>query len=322
VRSTQHRAAVRRRIRTLVAVTSAGALAAAVAGAALEATVALALGAIGLIVAAVTLALRDRDEGPGGAADAGPVAQAVAGAAPRRDVFISHASEDKATIARPLAKQLRSRGCSVWFDEYELVLGDSLRSTIGDGLRHSLVGVVILSHSFFAKRWPQWELDGLTARHIAGERNVILPVWHEVGSGDVRSYSPPLADLVAAKSSDGVEAVADAVLRVLRTRAAADEPGAALPGADVALPAGTGAAAAGPALAGAAGGGSLDSRRHRLRTSPVIRTAVLATAVGVLPAVALLLATDPFGSAGGEPRATSSTPRASTPAPAARARTG
>jgi hypothetical protein len=134
----------------------------------------------------------------------------------RRDVFISHASEDKVAIARPLADALRARGCSVWFDDYELVLGDSLRAKIDDGLRQARVGVVILSRSFFAKRWPQRELDGLTMRQLAGEDNVILPVLHEIGHDDVRSHSLPLADLVAAKSSDGVDAVADAVVRALR----------------------------------------------------------------------------------------------------------
>ena len=43
----------------------------------------------------------------------------------QRDVFISHASEDKDEIARPLADELIRRGLKVWFDEYELVLGDS-----------------------------------------------------------------------------------------------------------------------------------------------------------------------------------------------------
>jgi hypothetical protein len=146
----------------------------------------------------------------------------------RRDVFLSHASDDKDAVARPLAEQLRARGVSVWFDEYELVLGDSLRKKIGDGLRHSQVGVVILSPSFFARDWPQWELDGLTARQIALEPNVILPVWHDVELKDVRSYSPPLADLFAAKSSGGVEAIADQVVHVLDRIAAGGEPRRAL----------------------------------------------------------------------------------------------
>jgi len=80
-----------------------------------------------------------------------------------RDVFISHASEDKDAVARPLAEALIGGGASVWFDEYELRLGDRLRAKIEDGLRRSRFGAVILSHSFFAKRWPQLELDGLFA---------------------------------------------------------------------------------------------------------------------------------------------------------------
>jgi hypothetical protein len=121
----------------------------------------------------------------------------------------------KDVVARPLACHLTSRGVSVWFDEYELVLGDSLRGRIADGLRHSRVSVVILSRSFFACQWPQWELDGLTARQIAGETNVILPVWHDVELEDVRSYSPPLADLLAVRSSGGVEPIADQIIQVL-----------------------------------------------------------------------------------------------------------
>jgi uncharacterized protein YuzE len=164
------------------------------------------------------------------AEDLEPALQAVASDGDRRDVFISHATEDKDAIARPLAEELRSRGVSVWFDEYELGLGDSLRRKIGDGLRHSRVGVVILSPNFFAKEWTQYELDGLTARQIAGEENVILPVWHDVGVDEVREYSAPLADLFAARSGAGVATVAENILRVLDRLVAGDRPEAALSG--------------------------------------------------------------------------------------------
>jgi hypothetical protein len=58
-----------------------------------------------------------RESPPGGAASATRADRI-------RELFISHASEDKDAIARPLADELRRRGHSVWFDEYELVLGD------------------------------------------------------------------------------------------------------------------------------------------------------------------------------------------------------
>lgn len=68
---------------------------------------------------------------------------------------------------------------------------------------------LILSRSFFWKEWPQRELDGLTARRVAAETKVVVPVWHNVTIDDVRTFSPPLADLVAVKTADGIPRVAD-----------------------------------------------------------------------------------------------------------------
>ena len=36
------------------------------------------------------------------------------------DIFLSHASEDKDDVARPLALLLQKLGLRVWFDEFEL----------------------------------------------------------------------------------------------------------------------------------------------------------------------------------------------------------
>ena len=115
------------------------------------------------------------------------------------DAFISHASEDKASLVRPLARALRRMGFHVWYDEFELKVGDSLRRSIDKGLLNSSYGIVILSKSFFAKNWPEYELNALTTREIEGHK-VILPVWHNVTKEEVISYSPSLADKVAVKT--------------------------------------------------------------------------------------------------------------------------
>jgi hypothetical protein len=137
------------------------------------------------------------------------------------DVFISYASEDREEIARPLAERLKAEGLRVWFDEFELKVGDSLRRSIDLGLSRSSCGVVIISHSFFAKEWPQRELDGLVARATAhpGGR-LILPVWHGVGSEEVRKYSPTLADLVAVRTDDGLDYVVSQLLEAICMRPA------------------------------------------------------------------------------------------------------
>ena len=49
------------------------------------------------------------------------------------DVFISHASEDKAAVTNPLANSLERAGLRVWLDRQELRLGDSLREKIDEG---------------------------------------------------------------------------------------------------------------------------------------------------------------------------------------------
>jgi hypothetical protein len=131
------------------------------------------------------------------------------------DVFISHAWEDKEGIARPLAEALRRKGLRVWYDEFTLRVGDSLLDSIDHGLANSRHGIVILSPHFFAKRWTQKELAGLTAREVSGEK-VILPVWHNITAEQVRKYSPTLADRVAVSSDRGLEHVVEELLRVIR----------------------------------------------------------------------------------------------------------
>lgn len=116
------------------------------------------------------------------------------------DVFVSYSHEDKAT-AQELAAELDALGVSPWFDETELTIGMGLRRSIDYGLAHSRFGVVLMSHSFFAKEWPQRELDGIVALQVAG-RHRVLPVWHGLGHDDMLRYSPTLADTIAARTSE------------------------------------------------------------------------------------------------------------------------
>jgi len=116
------------------------------------------------------------------------------------DAFISHASEDKQEFVRPLAEKLTELGLKIWYDEFALKVGDSLRGSIDRGLVNSRYGIVVLSKDFFSKNWPQYELDGLTAREIDG-RKVVLPIWYGISKKDVLRYSPPLADKIAIDGS-------------------------------------------------------------------------------------------------------------------------
>ncbi len=132
------------------------------------------------------------------------------------DLFISHATEDKEDFVRPLAKALVAKGLRVWYDEFELHIGDSLRRKIDTGLAQSRFGLVVLSRSFFAKNWPQYELEGLVTREMAGEQ-VILPIWHQITKSEVMDYSPSLAGKLARSTSDfTVEEIAQEVANVIK----------------------------------------------------------------------------------------------------------
>lgn len=128
--------------------------------------------------------------------------QAELGSEPGYDVFISHATEDKDEIVRPLAEALRALDLRVWYDEYELKIGDSLRRKIDHGLVTSRFGVVVLSGAFFAKGWSQYELDGLVSREMGSGEQLILPIWHNITKDELLKRSPSLVDKVALRTAD------------------------------------------------------------------------------------------------------------------------
>ena len=116
------------------------------------------------------------------------------------DFFISHASEDKDDIVRDLAEALRNNGFEVWYDEFELKIGDSLRKKIDYGLSNANYGIVIISPSFVKKNWTEYELNGMVAREMNGHK-VILPIWHKITKDEVLRFSPSLADKLALNTS-------------------------------------------------------------------------------------------------------------------------
>ncbi|MBI1341728.1 MAG: DUF1883 domain-containing protein [Terrimonas sp.] len=131
------------------------------------------------------------------------------------DVFISHASEDKTEVVRPLAHALIVEGLKVWYDEFEMKIGDSLRRKIDAGLRNSKFGIVVLSKDFIKKGWTNYELDGIITKSVSGEQ-IILPIWHNITKKEIVEYSPSLADKVARNTSSyTVEEIAKEIAEVI-----------------------------------------------------------------------------------------------------------
>lgn len=137
------------------------------------------------------------------------------------DVFVSHASEDKESIVRSLVNELKGQNLTVWFDEFTLRIGDSLRQKIDKGLSRSRVGLVVLSTAFMSKGWTNYELDGIVTRAVSGEQ-MLLPIWHNVTKEDVIKFSPSLADKVA--RSTATHTVKEIAVEIAQLLSASEEP--------------------------------------------------------------------------------------------------
>ncbi len=123
--------------------------------------------------------------------------------------FISHDSRDKDDLVRELVSEMSRLMCPVWYDEYSLKVGDSLRQSIEKGLKETKKFIIILSPNFLSNEgWGKAEFDSVYTREIIEKNNVILPVWHNVTVEDVYQYSPRLADKVGLNSSLGVKELA------------------------------------------------------------------------------------------------------------------
>ena len=104
----------------------------------------------------------------------------------------------------------------IWYDEFTLRIGDSLRQKIDQGLANSRVGLVILSSAFISKGWPNYELDGIVTRAVSGEQ-ILLPIWHNITKQQVADYSPSLADKVArSTATHTIDEIAKEIAELLK----------------------------------------------------------------------------------------------------------
>jgi len=130
--------------------------------------------------------------------------------------FISHDSRDKVDVARPIALGLSKMRCPVWYDEYSLKVGDSLRASTEKGLKECKKCVLILSPHFLGNTgWTKTEFDSVFTRQILEGSNVVLPVWCGVTKQQVYEFSPSLADRLAVRWDEGIEEVLRKLYRAI-----------------------------------------------------------------------------------------------------------
>lgn len=130
--------------------------------------------------------------------------------------FISHDSRDKDALVRALANKMQSMLCPVWYDEFTLRPGDSLRESIEKGLKTCSKCVVVLSKNFFSNPgWSKREFDIIYTREIVEGRRLMIPIWLDVTKQEVFDYSPLLVDTLGIPASLGIDEIAKNLFRAL-----------------------------------------------------------------------------------------------------------
>ena len=123
--------------------------------------------------------------------------------------FLCHASEDKGPV-RALAEGLMFRGVDVFFDEWAIGPGDSIRQRIDHGLGRCTHFVAVLTSTSLRKPWVNLELDAGLVRRVEGQARFIplrmgLPVselppllrgMHSPSIGDPATDAESLADFM------------------------------------------------------------------------------------------------------------------------------
>ncbi len=90
-------------------------------------------------------------------------------------VFLSHTHCDKPFVER-LASDLKHMGVNVWYDSWEIKVGESLTWRIEQGIGESRYLAVVLSPEALASEWVRRELGAGLAKQAADRRVSLLPI--------------------------------------------------------------------------------------------------------------------------------------------------
>lgn len=100
-------------------------------------------------------------------------------------VFISYSSKDSEFVER-LANDLSKSVKRVWWDRWEIKVGDSITSKINEGIDRNDYLILVLSPNSVESSWVQKELNAGLMRELQTRNVVVLPIL--IGDCDI----PPL----------------------------------------------------------------------------------------------------------------------------------
>lgn len=93
-------------------------------------------------------------------------------------VFVSYSSRNKKFVVR-LIDILKKNGIALWFDQWEIKVGDSIAEKIDVGIRSSDYLLIVLSKASASSRWVREELSAAKTIEIEKRGVFILPALLE-----------------------------------------------------------------------------------------------------------------------------------------------
>lgn len=93
-----------------------------------------------------------------------------------KKIFISYNHADRNFVEK-LAKNLQNAGLSVWWDEWEIKVGDSIVQKVSNGITTSAYLLVILSPDSVNSEWVQREISSAMMKQLSRKNDItILPL--------------------------------------------------------------------------------------------------------------------------------------------------
>jgi len=137
----------------------------------------------------------------------------TAGAAPSSpasDLFISYSSKDAEFVGQ-LAADLFSRGAKVWWDKWQMKVGDSLHKKIQEGITNSAWLCVVLSPHSVSSPWVEKELNAALMRELEQKQVFVLPILYKDCEIPLMLKDKVYADF-RASYQQGLEAILERVV--------------------------------------------------------------------------------------------------------------
>ncbi|EPY09233.1 TIR protein [Paenibacillus alvei TS-15] len=92
-------------------------------------------------------------------------------------IFLSHTSIDKPFVEK-LARDLKRIGVNVWFDKWEIKIGDSITWKIEEGIRENEFLGIVLSPEALNSEWVKSELGAAWVKQMQTKKVFVLPIFY------------------------------------------------------------------------------------------------------------------------------------------------